>query len=564
MAPRRRVQLALVMTLMLVGAAAEIFTLGAVVPFLGLLINPTLLDQPSGWGGALAWLATHLGTTKLIAASTVFVFFAAIAAGLRLLLSWASLTFVFSVGADFSRDVYRNTLLQPYSYHIEHNSSQTLASIEKVSSLVMGIMTPAMQIVIATIMVVGLLSAMLWVDYITSIAAAILFGSMYAALSAGAKNKLRKNSEIISRTGDIRFKAIQEGLGGIRDIILDGSHDVYTKVFSEADREQKKALANNGVLAASPKYLVESAGMIMIVALAFFLTEAHGAERAIPVLGALAIGAQRLLPYMQSIYNALTSMRGSYVSAQDALRLLNLNHPLLKSDSTSLIGADEKAPILELSNISFRYIGSKRDVLRNAHLRVLKGERIGIVGQTGSGKSTLIDIVMGLLYPDSGQVSSCGVTLNPANIKAWQRQVSHVPQSIFLIDASIAENIALGTPPAAIDKSRLNEALRLAQLTEVIDALPEREATRVGERGVQLSGGQRQRIGIARALYKHANLLILDEATSALDSETETRVMNAIYSLRPDLTVILIAHRVSTLERCNRIVSVRDGMVWEN
>lgn len=563
MGARRRLQLYLVLVLMLAGALAEMFTLGAVVPFLGLLVNPELLDQPSVWSELLSPAANHFGVSKLIVASVVFVVFAALAAVLRLVLSWSSLRFVFAVGADFGRQIYARTLLQPYSYHVQRNSSQTLASIDKVTGLVMGIMSPAMQMFIACMMVLALLSAMLWVDYTTSLVAAVLFGSMYASISAWSKHKLKDNSRTIADNGTQKIKAVQEGLGAIRDVIIDGSHDLYVDHFATADRAQRLAQANNAVLASAPKYLVESAGMIMIVALAYVLSTRHGAAQAIPVLGALAIGAQRLLPYMQTIYNGLASIRGNAASARDALDLLELPVPDGASAAVPTIQKPHPSQALELRGIRYRYPGTDRPTLDGVNLRIHTGERVGFVGQTGSGKSTLIDLIMGLLPPESGQFLAYGVPLDEVGIRSWQRKIAHVPQAIFLSDSTIAENIAIGVPPSQIDQPRLQQALEMAQLTDFVSDLPAGLQTRVGERGVQLSGGQRQRIGIARALYKQADVLVLDEATSALDGDTEAKVMAAIYALRPELVVLMIAHRLSTLSGCHRIYEMKGGQLSE-
>jgi ATP-binding cassette, subfamily B, bacterial PglK len=563
MSARRRVQLLLVLLLMLIGALAEMFTLGAVVPFLGLLVNPDLLDKPSMWTSLLSPIASALGGSKLLAASALFVVFAVIAAGLRLILSWTSLRFVFAVGADFGREIYRRTLLQPYSYHVQRNSSQTLASIDKVTGLVMGIMSPAMQMMIACVMVIALLAGMLWVDYRTSLIAALVFGSMYGGISAWSKQKLKKNSQIISDNGTQKIKAVQEGLGGIRDVIIDGTHDIYVAHFATADRSQRLAQANNAVLSSAPKYVVESAGMVLIVALAYYLSAQHGAAQSIPVLGALAIGAQRLLPYMQTIYNGLASIRGNSVAARDALDLLGLSIPPVGGQESLAIARASKSPLLTLQGIQFGYPGVEKLTLKSVDLDIWPGQKIGFVGQTGSGKSTLIDLTMGLLSPSKGQLIACGHPIDSTNIRAWQRKIAHVPQAIFLSDSSIAENIALGTPKAEIDEVRLWQSIEQAQLADFVKNLQHGVNTRVGERGVQLSGGQRQRIGIARALYKQADVLILDEATSALDGETEMKVMNAIYALRPDLVVLMIAHRLSTLEKCDRIYEVKDGTLIE-
>ena len=280
---------------------------------------------------------------------------------------------------------------------------------------------------------------------------------------------------------------------------------------------------------------------------------------AIPVLGTLALGAQRLLPILQQGYSALAIIRGSEASLRSVLNLLDQPLPApAKGEPASRVTFERN---LSLRNVGFRYRPETPRVLEGVDLTFQKGKRIGFIGATGSGKSTLLDIVMGLLQPTEGVVTVDGVALNVANQRSWQGLIAHVPQSIFLTDSSIAENIAFGVPKADIDLDRVREAAQQAQLTDVIETWPAKYDTMVGERGVRLSGGQRQRIGIARALYKRASVIIFDEATSALDNETERALMSAINALGSDLTILIIAHRLTTLKNCDLIVEIADGGV---
>lgn len=559
---RRRTQLLLVMLLMFGGALAEVFTLGAVVPFLGLLVNPEVLDKQPFVASILDSVGQVLGGTRLMAASVLFAMFAASAAVLRLCLSWASHKFVFAVGADFGEAIYSRSLQQPYSYHLQRNSSETLASIDKVTTLVMGVMMPSMEMVIACVMVLAIFSAMIWVNPWVALVAGLVFGSLYVGISLWAKRRLRSNGQVIASNGTLKIKAMQEGLGGIRDVIIDGNHGVYVYQYARADRAQRHAQAMNAVLAGSPKYVVESIGMVLIVMLAYWLAQGPGGVAvAIPTLGALALGAQRLLPYAQNIYNSLSSVRASMASAVDCMQLLNLPLPTpqLEDKRSPTAGQAVSLSAVELRNVHFAYVEGGPTVLNGLDLTIRTGQRVGFVGATGSGKSTLIDLIMGLLRPSAGEMLVDGVTLTETNMRQWQSRIAHVPQAIFLSDSSIAENIALGAAVQDIDPTRLRLAMEQAQLADFVDQLPEGTRTRVGERGVQLSGGQRQRIGIARALYKNADVLVLDEATSALDNETESRVMQAIYQLRPNMVVLMIAHRLSSLAQCDVVYEIRKG-----
>jgi ATP-binding cassette subfamily B protein len=304
-----------------------------------------------------------------------------------------------------------------------------------------------------------------------------------------------------------------------------------------------------------PRYMIESLGMVLIAVIACLLVLQQGSiVDALPEMGALALGAQRLLPVLQQAYAAWSSISGSQAQLRDTVELLK--QPV---SAEAFVQTKSTLPIahgIRLNNVGFRYSPETPWILRSLDLFIRKGERIGFLGVTGSGKSTLLDVVMGLLPPTEGRVEVDGVTISTANLRAWQSGLAHVPQSIFLTDRSVAENIAFGQPKHLIDRERVKNAARRAQLAELIESWPNGYDTVVGERGIRLSGGQRQRIGIARALYKDAQVIVFDEATSALDYETEEAVMKAIEALQGSLTILVIAHRLSTLRMCDRIVEV--------
>jgi len=303
---------------------------------------------------------------------------------------------------------------------------------------------------------------------------------------------------------------------------------------------------------------MEALGMLLIAVLAYTLAqEADGIAKAIPILGALALGAQRLLPVMQQSYAAWTSIQGIQISLQDTLDLLD--QPLPDYANQPVAKPLPFQQQIKLNQLSFRYSPQTAWVLRNLDLNIAKGSRIGIIGATGSGKSTLLDIVMGLLRPSEGSIEIDGQPVTIENHRAWQAHIAHVPQDIFLADSTIEENIAFSIPKDQIDHERVRQAAQQAQIADSINTWPKQYQTFVGERGVRLSGGQRQRIGIARALYKQADVIIFDEATSALDNETEQGIMQAIEGLSTELTILIIAHRLSTLRNCTQIVELGSG-----
>ena len=322
-------------------------------------------------------------------------------------------------------------------------------------------------------------------------------------------------------------------------MLLGGLQMVFVQNFKESEIPMRKAYARINILSMSPRYLIESLGMILIACMAFYLaSQDQGLTSAIPLLGAFALGAQRLLPVLQQGYGGWQTMRGGKAQFQDAMDLLNQPLPnyLLEKDPSSIdISFNKK---IELKNISFRYEENSDDVLTNVSLEIYRG-KIGFIGTTGSGKSTLVDIIMGLLSPSKGDLIVDDIIITNEKHRFWHKNIAHVPQSIFLTDATIKENIAFGVPPKLINMDLVRSAAKHAQISSVIDSLEMKYESKVGERGIKLSGGQIQRIGMARAIYKMANIIVLDEATSALDNKTEKLLINEIDKLPNNPTIIM-------------------------
>jgi ABC-type multidrug transport system fused ATPase/permease subunit len=563
LSPRRIKQLAVLALLMIVASFAEVVSIGAVLPFLGVLTSPERIFEHHLAQPFIQLLQIQSAQDLLLPFTLIFIA-AAIFAGLaRIALLWVQTRLSMAIGADFSVQVYERTLYQPYSLHVSRNSSEILAGARKADGLVYSLIQPALLAISAIVILFAVIVTLLAIQPFIAIAAFLGFGFIYAAVVFITKRRIAKNSQTIA-TQQIRVtKAIQEGLGGIRDVLIDGTQPVYAKLYRDAFVTMQLALAGNQVVGSSPRFGVEALGMVLIAGLAYMLAAASwavgGVTNAIPVLGALALGAQRLLPVLQQIYNSYISIKGNQASTQDALDLLD--QPMPANAYPQRAKPIDFQTAITLKGLGFRYTPEGPWVLRHLNLKIPKGSRVGFVGVTGSGKSTLLDIVMGLLTPTEGAllVDSAVVTLQ--NTRAWQAHVAHVPQAIYLADTSIAENIAFGVTAELIDLQRVKQAARAAQIAETIESWGEGYDTLVGERGVRLSGGQRQRIGIARALYKSSNVIIFDEATSALDNETEAAVMQAVETLGQDITILIIAHRLSTLRNCDFVVELLDGSV---
>jgi ATP-binding cassette, subfamily B, bacterial PglK len=557
---KRKAQFGLLICLMIVSAFAEIVSLGAILPFLAVLIAPESVFNYS----IAKFLAPVLGIAsadQLVLPLTVAFASAAILAGLiRVLLLWVSTKVAFETGADLGVEIYRRTLYQPLQVHVAQNSSAVISGITiKVGSAV-GVLDQMLKLFSSIILLVAIMTALLFIDPIVATLAAIGFGASYGLTSLITRRRLRWNGTRIAYEQTQVVKNLQEGLGGIRDVLLDGSQPVYIKIFSNAVYALRRAQGSNIVIAGTPRFIMESLGMVLIATLAYVLSsQPGGVATALPVLGALALGAQRLLPALQVIFNAWAGIAGSHAALADTVDLLNQPLP-----SQILAGAPESLLLegaVRFDAVRYRYTDDGPWVLDGLNLVLPKGAMIGFVGSTGSGKSTVLDLFMGLLVPTEGEVQIDGQPINNTLSRAWQRSIAHVPQTIYLADTSLAENIAFGVPGDKIDMIRVRQAARQAQIADFIESRPSGYSAYVGELGVQLSGGQRQRIGIARALYKKASVLVFDEATSALDNTTEQSVMDAIEGLNPELTILLIAHRLSTVKRCNIIVELEHGRV---
>ena len=544
---------------MFAASFAEILSIGAVLPFLAVLTNPDRIFQLPVVRPLINFLGFSSPDQLLLPLTIVFAFAALISGAMRLLLLWASTRISFAIGADLSINIYRRTLYQPYAVHASRNSSEIISGISvKASSVIGYIITPSLTLISSAIMLVVILLALISIDPAIALAAFGGFGLIYAVIIKLTKGRMLINSQSISRDSNQLIKSLQEGLGGIRDVLIDGCQAVYCQIYRNADLPLRKAQGNSNFISASPRFGIEALGMMLIAMLAYALArQPDGIAKTIPVLGALALGAQRLLPVLQGGYASWSSIQSGQISLKDTLELLDQPLP-------EYVDQPPATPIqfqqqINLNQLSFRYTPQTPWILNNLDLTIQKGSRIGFIGLTGSGKSTLLDIVMGLLQPNEGTLEIDSEEITTHNTRNWQAHIAHVPQAIFLADSTIQENIAFGVPINKIDNALVKQAAEQAQIADIIETWPKKYQTFVGERGIRLSGGQRQRIGIARALYKQADVIIFDEATSALDNKTEQAVMQSIESLGKNLTLLIIAHRLTTLQNCDQIVELANG-----
>ena len=558
---RRRNQFLLLFGLMILSAFTEMISLGAVIPFLGTLLAPDrFYNHPVVAAFAQSWGITS-ANQLLLPLTIAFVIAALVAGAFRLLLLWASSRLAFASGDDLSIEVYRRTLYQPFIVHVLRNSSELISGItRKIEAVTFGVLLPAMTLVSSAVLMIAIMIVLLVIDAVVAGMVALSFGTIYGLITWLFRFQVKRSSKRIAKEQTRVVQALQEGLGGIRDVLLNGVQPLYCDLYRQANRPLWKSQHTISFLSGSPKFAIEALAIVLIVILAYLLSrKPEGISAVLPVLGALALGAQRLLPALQQSYSSWSSIVGNHASLSDVLALLDQPIP-------SSVSMFEPSPLMfqgsiRFDEVRFRYSSDGPWVLDHVNFTIRRGSRVGLIGLTGSGKSTVLDLLMGLLDPSQGQILVDDQPIVGIRRRAWQQNIAHVPQKIYLADTSIAENIAFGVKLEAIDMNRVRQAALQAQIAEFIESQVQGYQTYFGERGIRLSGGQLQRIGIARALYKQADVLVLDEATSALDNATEKAVLDVIDNLNRDITIVIIAHRLTTVQRCDSIIELKNGRI---
>lgn len=548
---------------MIFASFAEIFSLAAVLPFLGAITSPESIYTNNTLQPFFNLFNINNANEIVMPLTLVFISAALFAGAIRILLLYVLTRLSFATGADLSIQIYKKTLYKSYEEHILSNSSEVINGIiTKTNTVIGGIITPTLNFLSSLILLFSILTTLIIIDPLISLIAFSSFGILYSVIFMNMKKKLLDNGHRIADDSTKMVKSLQEGLGSIREVLIDRSQEYYSSIYQQADASFRKASGMNIFITSSPRFAMESVGMSLIAFLAFYLFTQND-DSTIPLLGALALGAQRLLPVLQVLYASKSTISSSDASFQDVLGLLESPLPTYASQPLPILLPFERS--IELKNISYKYKGASELVLNNINLKIIKGSRVGFIGETGCGKSTLLDIIMGLLPPSDGNLMIDNVVIDKDNSRSWQGHIAHVPQSIYLSDASLEENIAFAIPKEDINIDKVEEAAKKAKIFNFLKE-PESQSvnnTSIGEGGVRLSGGQKQRVAIARAFYKDVDLLIFDEATSALDSNTERGVMKEIESLDKNLTILMIAHRLSTLNFCDIIYKVSKDGVFE-
>lgn len=559
----REIKALLVVTVlvMVLAAALEGLTIVSFVPFLTSLIEPEKLLSDSRLSFLIRYFEIGNASELVIATSACFgaiVFLSTIFKALQL---WLATKASFIIGSTVSQKILENSLYGSYLSHLSRNSSDVISALTtKTSIVIYQVIVPGLTLFSSITMLFILGGTVIVITPAATMFGIVFLFLIYLVIIVLSKKKLQYYGESHSKSATESVKIANESLGGIRDIIIGGTQQYFLKSFESADLNSRKSLGKSQFISLSPKVFIEGTALILLaLGAAYASSKQSQLATTIPVLGALVLSIQKILPLMQQVYWCWSTYESGRQSLADVSVLIGKtsNKEIISSASSSDIRLIRNS--IYLDHLCFRYPNTSSDVISDVSITICKGDRVGIIGHSGSGKSTLIDLVCLLIAPTSGAIYFDDKLVNLKNQNQWIKNFAIVPQQIYLADASLLENIAFGEALGQINYDKAVAAANNAQLRSVIESLPHGYQTRIGERGCFLSGGQRQRIGIARALYKDATVIIFDEATSALDTETENAIIASIEGISRDITIIMIAHRISTLQSCDRILEFSNG-----
>lgn len=546
--------------MMMIGMMLEMLGIGLILPVITIVSDPDMIGNYPILSELLQKLGSPSKTELMIGAMILLVFIYSIKNIYLALLAWKQSKFVYSTQAEMAKLLFRGYINQPYTFHLQSNSADLINNLQVELNLFMNYMlNPSMLLLAESLVVLGLVGLLLYFEPVGLLSVLTLFlvvGGLFQWLTKKRIihwGKLRQHHEAL------RMKHAQQGISAIKDVKVYGTEDFFISEYEKNTEQSLSMHQKNSFVQNITRLWLEILAISGLLLLCFgmFLQDKTVIE-ILPVLGLFAAVSFRLMPSISRIVSAINLLRfGTSITEVIASEFKQLE----QIESHQVVTKMSFESDIKFSDVSFKYPSSHRSALRNVDISVQKGEMVGFIGPSGAGKSTLIDILMGLLQPDEGCLKVDNKPIDLDNLKGWQRLIGYVPQTIYLTDDTIKRNIAFGIDDNDINEHAVSQAIKAAQLQAFVDELPDGMNTVLGERGVRMSGGQRQRIGIARALYHDPEVLVLDEATSALDTETESGIMDAVVRLQGQKTIFIIAHRLSTLERVDKLFSVERGLV---
>ena len=552
-----------VIAISLCSAIFETASVASILPFMALVMDPNVVERHVWLQQFVSSLGLQSQQSTVVAAGALTICVLTLGNAVSAANLWAQTRYIARARRALSSELFAGFMLQPYSFHLGRDTaSLTRVLGSDVESALGGFLGSLLAVVTKGLSGVVLISLIVVVDPIVAVGTIGVLGGGYMFIYRLIRVKQsRLGAEMIEASVAIG-RATLEGFAGIKELRVLGRESTSTEIYNRTLEKLVKTQAQNQLSAALPRYIIEIIAYAGIIAVTLaFVLKGEGTA-AVPSLALYALAGNRLVPIFQQFFaSAITIKYHTKAVESLVLDLTTIRNAAPSQTEDPNLEALAFRETLVLADIGFTYPSAQTASLKNVSLTIFKNQSIGLVGRTGAGKTTLADVILGLYHPEEGTITVDGTRLTEHNERAWRKRVGYVPQAVFLTNASIAENIALGVPTALIDHSAVKLAANMAQAEEFIDLLPEAYATVIGERGVKLSGGQRQRLGIARALYHQPDVLIFDEATSALDGMTEDAVMDAVKRLSQRCTMILIAHRLRTIQACDRIILLESGRV---
>jgi ATP-binding cassette subfamily C protein len=566
--PRERRNLYLLFGAVVVMAGLEVVSVGSIMPFLQVAADPASVHE----NAYLSWtyetfgftdtntflIALGLGALAALVVSNAFIVFT----------TWALYHYMWGRNHSLSRRLLRSYLYRPYEYFLTQNSSELGKNIlEEVKEIISSMLAPALRGGARAIVAIAIIGFLFFVNPVVALIVSVVLGLAYAGVYYAVRGRLDRIGKERVGSNTKRYQFVTEAFGGIKEVKLRGKEDTFLNQYDDPSRRYAHAQARFGVIKQVPRYIIEvvAFGGIILIAV-YLITVQNEFQKVVPMLGLYAFAGFRLLPALQRAFKGIAGAHFNIVALEALHRDLQRHTETTPHVSTNG-SRKESGTVLALHNqlvmdgVCYTYPGSEEPAIRDLSLKIPAHSTVGFVGKTGSGKTTTIDLILGLLRPQHGNISIDDTPLeDDGTIQRWQQEIGYVPQKIYLSDDTVARNIAFGVAENDIDMEAVRSAARRAHIHDfVTNELPDRWQTVVGERGVKLSGGQRQRIGIARALYHQASVLVFDEATSALDQSTEASLMEAIYGLEGNHTMLMVAHRLSTVKRADKIVMLERG-----
>ncbi len=546
------------MLLMIVGMLLETLGVGMMIPAIMLMTGSGLQDKLAL--GRYTSGIFHYSQSSLIAAAVLLLLLVYLVKNAFLAyLTWRQTKFAFDVQSSLSFELFSNYLYQPYTFHLQRNSAQLVRNAVSEVSIFRGILSSSLQLISEFLALAGIAILLLAIEPVGVLVVSLFFLIMVWGFHRLTSDRLLRWGAARLYHDGLRVQHLQQGLGGIKEIKLLGREDSFLAHYDLHNQKSARAWKMQTLVQNLPRQLFELMGITGLTVLVLgMLVQGRDASSILPTLGVFAAAAFRLLPSVNRILASIQILR----SGEAVINVLVAEREAYQRPAERRSAASEKIVFeeMELRNVTFRYPDQERVALDTISLSIKRGEAIGLIGRSGSGKSTLLDVILGLLVPVSGSAEINGRNLQQV-VAGWQSLVGYVPQNIYLTDDTLRRNIAFGLPDEQIDEAAVQRAIQAAHLQEYVSQLPDGLDTLVGERGIRLSGGQRQRVGIARALYHDPQVLVLDEATSALDESTERSVMASVNALKGKKTILVVSHRMTTIESCDKLVRLELGKI---